>query len=189
MKQIRHSVFETNSSSTHSITLLKNGDFDEEWKALYEEEITNYITGSKISDYEVWDGDSYYDKKDNSYHVIGGAFDWQWFMLKDFNAKMDYVYTLFKEYWKYDNYGYYTPLIDAVRKKYPNYEKTLTDIIKRHFKNDNIKVIFEKDNGDWWRIDHSADYAGMILFNEKWSLEEILTNDDIVILGGNDNDY
>lgn len=32
MKQIRQSVFETNSSSTHSITLLQNGQFDDEWR-------------------------------------------------------------------------------------------------------------------------------------------------------------
>lgn len=29
MKQIRQNVFETNSSSTHSITLLQNGQFDD----------------------------------------------------------------------------------------------------------------------------------------------------------------
>lgn len=101
---------------------------------------------------------------------------------------MDYVYTLFKEYWEYDNYGFYADLIDKVREKYPDYRKTLTDIIRKYFKNDNINVIFEKENDNWWRIDHSADYVDKILFNEKWNLEEILTNNDIVITGGNDND-
>lgn len=52
MKQIRHSVFETNSSSSHSITLLKNGDFDDEWKESYETANGEYFIGSKISDYE-----------------------------------------------------------------------------------------------------------------------------------------
>ena len=186
MKQIRHSVFETNSSSSHSITLLKNGDFDDEWKESHEWEIDNLVTGSKIDDYEVWDGDSCYSKYDYVYHVYGGKFGWQWFILKDFNAKMDYVYTLFKEYWEYDNYGYYANLIDKVREKYPDYKKTLTDIIKRYYKGEVVDVVFEKAT-DWF-IDHSADYADMILFNDKWSLEEILTNDDIVILGGNDNE-
>lgn len=185
MKQIRHSVFETNSSSSHSITLLKNRDFDDEWKEEHEWEINNYITGSNIADYEVWDGDSYYDKDNCVYHVNGGNFAWQWFMLDSFAAKMDYVYTLFKEYWEYDNYGFYADLIDKVREKYPDYKKTLTDIIRKHFKNATLDVVFEK--ADDCYIDHSNYYVDMILFNDKWNLEEILTNDDIVILGGNDN--
>ena len=186
MKQIRHSVFETNSSSSHSITLLKNGDFDDEWKELYETSDGGYFIGGRLADYEIWEGDSYYDKYDYVYHVFGGKFAWQWFILKDFNAKMDYVYTLFKEYWEYDNYGYYADLIDKVREKYPDYKQTLTDIIRKHFKNDTLDVVFENLDGCY--IDHSNDYADMILFNDKWSLEEILTNDDIVITGGNDND-
>ena len=186
MKQIRHSVFETNSSSSHSITLLKNGEFDDEWKESHEWEIANYITGSKITDYEVWEGDSNYNKYDCVYYVYGGKFGWQWFMLKDFNAKIDYVYTLFKEYWEYDNYGYYADLIDKVREKYPDYKQTLTDIIRKHFKNDTLDVVFRK--GKYCYIDHSADYVDKILFNDKWNLEEILTNDDIVITGGNDNE-
>lgn len=186
MKQIRHSVFETNSSSSHSITLLKNNDFSDEWKEEHEWEIDNLVTGSKISDYEVWEGDSYYIEYDCVYHVYGGKFGWQWFVLKDFNAKMDYVYTLFKEYWEYDNYGYYADLIDKVREKYPDYKQTLTDIIKRYYKGEVVDVVFEK--ADDCYIDHSADYADMILFNDKWNLEEILFNPDIVILGGNDNE-
>ena len=85
MKQIRHSVFETNSSSSHSITLLA---LIKDFNSSDERKTTNYIiTGRKISDYEVWGGDSYYDKEDNIYHVCGGEFGWQWFILKDFNAK------------------------------------------------------------------------------------------------------
>lgn len=187
MKQIRHSVFETNSSSSHSITLLKNRDFDDEWKESYEWEISNHSIGSKISDYEVWGGDSYYDKEDNIYHVCGGEFGWEWFILNSFDAKMDYVYTLFKECWEYENYAYYANLIDKVREKYPDYKKTLTDIIKRYYKGEIVDVVFEEETDCF--IDHSDDYADMILFNDKWSLEEILTNDDIVILGGNDNDW
>ena len=186
MKQIRHSVFETNSSSSHSITLLKNGDFDDEWKTEHKWEIDNHVTGNNIGDYEVWGGDSYCDQGEYVYHVIGGKFGWQWFMLDSFDAKMDYVYTLFKEYWEYENYGYYADLIDKVREKYPDYKKTLTDIIKRYYKGEIVDVVFEKADNCY--IDHSADYADMILFNDKWSLEEILTNDDIVILGGNDNE-
>lgn len=178
MKQIRHSVFETNSSSSHSITLLKNGDFDDERKELYEWE---------ISDYEVWDGNSYYDKEDSTYHVIGGEFGWQWFILNSFDAKMDYVYTLFKECEEYEKYGYCADLVDKVREKYPDYKKTLTDIIKRYYKGEIVDVVFEEETDCF--IDHSDDYADMILFNDEWSLEEILTNDDIAILGGNDNDY
>ena len=186
MKQIRHSVFETNSSSSHSITLLKNGDFDDEWKKSYETSDGGYFIGGRISDYEIWEGDSNYNKYDNVYYVNAGKFAWQWFLLKDFNAKMDYVYTLLKEYWEYDNYGYYADLIDKVREKYPDYKKTLTDIIRKYFKNDTLDVVFRK--GKYCYIDHSADYVNKILFNEKWNLEEILTNDDIVITGGNDND-
>ena len=187
MKQIRHSVFETNSSSSHSITLLKNRDFDDERKESHEWEISNHSIGSKISDYEVWGGDSYYDKEDNIYHVYGGEFGWEWFMLNSFDAKMDYVYTLFKECWEYENYAYYANLIDKVREKYPDYKKTLTDIIKRYYKGEVADVVFEEETDCF--IDHSNDYADMILFNDEWSLEEILTNDDIVILGGNDNDW
>ncbi len=186
MKQIRHSVFETNSSSSHSITLLKDFDFSDEWKTEHKWEIDNLVTGNNIDDYEVWDGDSYCDQGEYVYHVYGGKFGWQWFMLDSFDAKMDYVYTLFKEYWEYDNYGYYADLIDKIREKYPDYKKTLTDIIKRYYKGEIVDVVFEKATN--WFIDHSADYADMILFNDKWSLEEILTNDDIVILGGNDNE-
>lgn len=186
MKQIRHSVFETNSSSSHSITLLKNGDFDDEWKTEHKWRITNYVTGGKIDDYEVWDGNSYYDQGEYVYHVCGGMFGWQWFILKDFNAKMDYVYTLFKECWEYENYGYCSDLIDKVREKYPDYKQTLTDIIKRYYKGEIVDVVFEEETDCF--IDHSEDYVDMILFNDEWSLEEILTNDNIVILGGNDND-
>ena len=178
MKQIRHSVFETNSSSSHSITLLK--DFDDEWKT------DNHVTRDNIDDYEVWEGNSYYDQGEYVYHVCGGMFGWQWFILKDFNAKMDYVYTLFKEYWEYEKYGYCADLIDKVREKYPDYKKTLTDIIKRYYTGEVVDVVFEEETDCY--IDHSNDYADMILFNDKWSLEEILTNDDIVIMGGNDNE-
>ena len=187
MKQIRYSVFETNSSSTHSITILKNGDFDDDWKESYHWDDTDeYSVGSKISDYTEWDGDSNYDKYDYVYHVCYGKFSWQWFILKTFDAKMDYVYTLFKEYEDYNENGYYADEAKKIKETYPDYKKTLTDIIRKHYNNDTLDVEFQK--GDDCYIDHSADYIGMILFNGKWSLEEILTNDDIVITGGNDND-
>lgn len=185
MKQIRHSVFETNSSSSHSITLrtlLKDFDSSDEQKT------TNYIiTGRKITDYEVSYGNSYGDHSEGAYYVCGGMFGWEWFMLNSFDAKMDYVYTLFKECWEYKNYEYYDVLVDKVREKYPDYKQTLTDIIKRYYNGEIVDVVFEEATDCF--IDHANDYADMILFNDEWSLEEILTNDDIVILGGNDNDY
>lgn len=186
MKQIRHSVFETNSSSSHSITLLtllKDFDSSDE----HQTEHTNYIiTGRKITDYEVWVGNSYGDHSEGVYYVCGGEFGWEWFMLNSFDAKMDYVYTLFKECWEYEKYGYCADLVDEVREKYPDYKKTLTDIIKRYYKGEIVDVVFEEATDCF--IDHSDDYVDMILLNDEWSLEEILTNDDIVILGGNDND-
>ena len=187
MKQIRHSVFETNSSSSHSITLLNLlNDFDSSDEQ--QTEHTNYIiTERTITDYEVWVGNSYGDHSEGVYYVCGGEFGWEWFMLNSFDAKMDYVYTLFKECQEYEKYGYCADLIGKVKEKYPDYKKTLTDIIKRYYNGEIVDVVFEEETDCF--IDHSDDYVDMILFNDEWSLEEILTNDDIVILGGNDNDY
>lgn len=191
MIQIRQNVFETNSSSSHSITLLKNGQFDDEWR-----EDHTYTTsrgevvresGYSIDEFTPYVSSSYLDHNTRHYILQGGQFAWGWFLLQDFWAKLDYVYVLMQTFCderQYSERG--KELADKCKKKYPDYKKTLTDIVRKYYKDNEIEVIF--NTTDWIYIDHEDQYVDIILFNPKWDLEEILFNPDIVITGGNDND-
>lgn len=191
MKQIRQSVFETNSSSTHSITLLQNGKFDDEWR-----EDHTYTTskgkvvrdsGYSIDEFTPYVSSSYLDLNTHTYCLQGGQFAWGWFLLADFWAKLDYIYILLQTFCEEKQYSEWTKeLADKCKKKYPDYRKILTNMVRKYYKDDEIQVVF--NNTDWIYIDHEDQYVNMILFNPRWELEEILFNPNIVITGGNDND-
>lgn len=194
MKQIRQSVFETNSSSTHSITLLQNGQFDDEWR-----EDHTYTTskgevvkdsGYNVEEFTPYVSSSYLDPNTHTYYLRGGQFGWGWFLLEDFRSKLDYIYVLMQTFCDEKPHGeWIKELADKCKKKYPDYRKTLTDMVQKYYKDDEIQVIFNIfNNTDWIYIDHESQYVDMILFNPKWDLEEILFNPNIVITGGNDND-
>ena len=191
MKQVRQSVFETNSSSTHSITLLQNGQFDDEWREDHtwttsQGEVVR-DSGYSIDEFTPDGSSSYLDQYNHTYYLRGGQFAWGWFLLDDFKAKLDYVYVLLQNFCEEKQYSERAKeLAEKCKKKYPVYRKTLTDMVRKYYKDDEIQVIF--NTTDWIYIDHEAQYVDMILFNPKWDLEEILFNPNIVITGGNDND-
>lgn len=191
MKQIRQNVFETNSSSTHSITLLQNGKFDDEWR-----EDHTWLTskgefvrdsGYSIDEFTPNGSLSSLSQDGHTYCLQGGKFGWDWFLLDDFRSKLDYVYVLMLTYCEEKQYSERgKELADKCINKYPDYRRTLTDMVRKYYKDDKIQVIFNIT--DWIYIDHEDQYVDMVLFNPKWSLEEILLNPNIVITGGNDND-
>lgn len=191
MKQTRQSVFETNSSSTHAITLLQNGHFDDEWR-----EDHTWLTskgefvrdsGYSIEEFTPNGSLSYLSQDGHTYYLQGGKFGWEWFLLENFQSKLDYVYVLMQTFCEEKQYGEWSKeLNDKCINKYPDYKKILTDIVRKYYKDDEIQVIF--NHTDWTYIDHDSQYVDMILFNPKWNLEEILFNPNIVITGGNDND-
>ena len=69
-KQVRRSVFETNSSSSHSLTVLKQG-------------VTEYLHVDEISNYVI---------------VNLGEFGWGYDAYKDPETKLSYLITMLKEY-------------------------------------------------------------------------------------------
>lgn len=74
MKQIRKQIFETNSSSTHSVNFRKNSD-KYDWTAL----------------------DEYVNKDDNKLHIKFGEFGWGYDEYEDAYNKLSYVLTMIME--------------------------------------------------------------------------------------------
>ena len=69
MKQIRRGVFETNSSSTHSVTVCTEDEYNK-WKRgelLYDRYKKCFIEATDLSDYEKEQAEEYYNVLKNVY--------------------------------------------------------------------------------------------------------------------------
>lgn len=113
MKQIRKNVFETNSSSTHSLTMCSKSQF-EDWKAgkvLFNDWKEVFVEAQKMTEIDkenardeyksLYECQSYYKKwEDLSEDEIN-----QWYS-KWYEERGDYDRDDLKTYKEYFNYGY-----------------------------------------------------------------------------------
>lgn len=171
MKQIRRNIFETNSSSTHSIVLCGE-DYkipDEQVRILrYYDVDTCTLIGEKfcsnaLKDYDTVVESNLTDDK-LTYIVNGGYFDWSLFSCIGFNQKISWWCSLPEGMWEKDTVD------DIIREAYPNV----------------LEIIYNVDSNNHY-VDHG--YRQRCLDDiYTIGLKEFLTNDKYVILGGNDNE-
>lgn len=126
-KQIRRCVFETNSSSTHSLTMCSEEEF-EAWKRgelLFDEWTGKFVSPADLSDH---------DKKmaEKDYEANKDEFKKDWKDLSD-NAKQKY----YKKYAK-DNY-----IIDEDSKTYEQYinDSYLERFVQRYTSKNGDKIV------------------------------------------------
>lgn len=110
MLQIRHGVFETNSSSTHSITICKKSEYDA-WKngeLLFDYWDEKFIESNKATDSQMIDAKNDYEAQRDMYQK-------EWDDLSD-EAKSNWCEQYMKdsgyheEYQTYNEYMHYSDL-------------------------------------------------------------------------------
>lgn len=178
--QIRQNIFETNSSSSHSITITeKNGEFSEQFKSRFlyewnpnaEPHRTDYCKGADRLDYFKYKPKSHYYEFNETYHLYGGQFGSDWFCCDTFDAKVEYLYT-----WMH-----------SVPTTF--YKDDLFDCIAKHY-NISVENIEEEtiDTNSIW-VDHASAAWDLLrdVYNGDDRISYILENPNVLILGGNDN--
>ena len=176
MRQIRHNIFETNSSSTHSIVLCKNDKLDipdneirVTYKLAYGSNDTWYrVVDNKWSnahDYDTHNSCKLSDYK-TTYFIQGDGFGWELFSCIEFDQKLAWWCSQDTALWEKDE------IEDIIKEVYP----TVVNIDYRYFDESYNYVDHQ------WR-EKCVDNIRSI------GLKEFLTNDLYVILGGNDNEY
>lgn len=175
MKQIRKGVFETNSSSSHSIAVKKD-------KGMYSyEEIVNSVFPGGIPN--DWDGIIHIDGYRDMY------FNWGWEVLKTFWAKARFALaSYFREAGFYD---YEQKGLKADEDDYPDEVKEIIALLKEllpGFK----EIDFSSSNREGWYIYGDIDHqsAGLLqeyLGKKGVSLKDFLVNREYVVFIDNDN--
>ena len=127
-RQIRRGVFETNSSSTHSLTMCSEEEF-EAWKrgeVLFQEwGSENFVSANKLSDYDKKKASEDYDENKDDFQK-----DWK--DLSD-EAKQNY----------YTKYAKEHDIIDEDAKTYEQYmnEGDLETFVQRYTSKNGDKIV------------------------------------------------
>lgn len=185
--QIRKSVFETNSSSTHAIAIDKSyrGVNDILWMRHCKEEVLNEEQKEKLKKYPL----------PKSVYFAPGEFGWEAETYTDTQSKASYLITAMYELLSFDEFD------DKINqfKKWLNEEGIEMDILPYHRvedtyrSTDNYKLYkaeFDKTDGDdWFYIDHCSECIEFMSYAiaTKSNLFSYLFGDSI-IKTGNDND-
>ena len=176
MRQIRHNIFETNSSSTHSIVLCKNDKLDipdneirvarelvrngrDEWEWVVVDKWPN------AHDYDTYDSCELSDDK-TTYFIRGDEFGWELFSCIGFDQKLAWWCSQDTALWEKDE------IEDIIKEVYPTV----------------VKIDYSCFDESYNYVDHQ--WRERCVDNiRSIGLKEFLTNDLYVILGGNDNEY
>ena len=172
MKNIRQSVFETNSSSTHSISISEINSDD-------------LMDNSLIPDI---DGKLFFD---------GGEFGWQWEKFNDALTKANYLVEALSTFleWKQSNLNHFD---DSFKESfgykainlYDSFYKKFENVIKNQTKCDDI-VFIKREYG---HIDHDSledekSPAFKILSSDEETIRQFIFNKKSWLFLGNDNDF
>lgn len=165
MKHIlcRQGMFETNSSSTHSVVIDRNYL---RWKEQAPEDGHLYLE----SVFPRWENNTF----STEYKVKGGEFGWEWRLYNSLDEKLSYLTTFVKEY-------------------SPQHEPFLLEVFKEQTGLDLIfEEMTEEEtyHKPWGYIDHQALEDGFIndYFESKEALRLLIFNRAYAIATGNDNE-
>ena len=180
MKVIRNSIFETNSSSVHTLVLRK--------------EPSNRYIGEK-------EDDKYRYTLDGKVPVILSQFGWGYEIVIGFDRKVDYLATMIAEKYKWiedkETGSFdYRPLnkIIEMTKEDPEWNDIVSVICDTLNLGSSECVELDcnyTDPCDFY-IDHQSRYPSIYDFleaNGGYSLSDYLFNEDIAVEIDNDNDY
>ena len=165
---IRNNVFETNSSSSHSISIAN---------------VHSYYKPSNIP-----------IKSDNKLHITGGEFGWGYNRYRDFPTKLQYAITMVYEteipFVDASNWDNRNEIIELIKntKGFTN----LDNMIKVEFNCDGIEI--EPLSSHWYPfgvVDHQSceDYSSLEDFLNNWnvSLYDFLFDENVGLVIDNDN--
>ena len=176
---IRNSIFETNSSSVHTLILRK--------------EPSNRYLGKDDRDKYIYDG---------KIEIFLGQFSWGYEILSGFSEKASYLATMIAEKYKWledketDSYEY-RPMnkIIEMTKEDPEWDDIVSAISSNFGIGSSDDIVLDcnytTDPGDFY-IDHQSFYSSIYDFleaNGGYSLSDYLFNKDIAVEIDNDNDY
>lgn len=178
-KAIRNCIFETNSSSVHTLVLRKEPSN----KYLDENDRAKYLYG------------------DDKIDIFLGEFGWGYDIVSGFREKAGYLATMIAEKYKWledkETVSYeYRPMdkIIEMTREDPEWED-IVSIISSNFgigsSDDIVLDCNYTDPGDFY-IDHQSRYPSIYDFleaNGGYSLSDYLFNEDIAVEIDNDNDY
>lgn len=162
-KQIRQNCWETNSSSTHSLTIVNESRRE----------------NVNIDDYTEFDGDG-----SGAFVFTGGEFGWEREEYSGFRSKMQYAYTLVVQ----DDLSFSSFDSKEIAEDYPDKSPQL--IMLEKVLKDNIKGLnqFRYTTG-YYYVDHqSVDHMMRDIFESEDSLTNFLFNCGSVFETSNDND-
>lgn len=178
MKTIRQGVFETNSSSTHSLTIVRPKD---EYNLSKDVPIVEYYQDKK--------GIQHY----NCIVLTGGKFGWGPEDYRDSLTKLNYCAVHFMEgapqYEGETNSGNYV----GTDNKSVEYDRQLAlfeKVVKEHTGADEIVYECSSNYGDdegWSYIDHQSDGTASEAFKDEETLKAFLFNRQSVLVIDNDN--
>lgn len=119
MRQIRKGVFETNSSSTHSLTICTRDEY-EKWingQVLFDKDFNKFVKNITISSKQYKDAENYYNRNKLAYYK-----DWEDLTDKE---KQDYTVKYLKDKGEYDDTLYaHEEWVDSV--EYETFEQEFT---------------------------------------------------------------
>lgn len=172
MRQIRKGVFETNSSSSHSIAVKKD-------KGPYSyEEIVNSVFPRGIPD--DWDGVIRIDGYEDMY------FGWGWDVLKTFWAKARFALASY-----FGIYGWYGERSeeDSRESSYPPEVKEATALLKELIPGfERLEFVSEDAYFRYGEVDHQSRGLLPAFISKKGiTLREFLLNREYVVFIDNDN--
>ena len=177
-KVIRNSIFETNSSSVHTLILRKEPSN----RYLEKEDRDNYLYDGKIE-------------------IFLGQFSWGYDILSGFSEKASYLATMIAEKYKWledretESYEYRAmDKIIEMTKEDPEWDDIVSAISSNFGIGSSDNIVLDcnyTDPADIY-IDHQSWYRSIYDFleaNGGYSLSEYLFNEDIAVEIDNDNDY
>jgi hypothetical protein len=168
MKQIRHSAFETNSSSAHSITIAYGGyDYDEvPWLLVDENGVCN---------------------------IYPGEFGWEVEHYNDPTTKASYCLTWLKHYEENEKHGHQTKSIEREKQMFIDVIKRVTGATEVKF----VPAFTDEGKTPaiacelWGYIDHQSieDDGGALtpVWKSEETLESFIFNPQSVLYTDNDN--
>lgn len=161
-KVIRNGVFESNSSSMHSVSVCGDGDLNEHYHP-------DGVIKIKLDEYG-WEGDPLYDFYDKLSY-----------------AMLMVLYTEYPGFNYYDN----DFIIDQEELEKLNGYKILLEAIRKHGDCEKIIIKKRNGFYHYGYIDHQSreDYGSLADFLANWNVdaERFLFDDDVVVHIDNDN--
>lgn len=170
-KVIRNCIFETNSSSVHTLVLRK-------------EPSNRYLDKNDRDKYLYGD-----DKID----IFLGEFGWGYDIVSGFREKAGYLATMIAEKYKYDEYSEDRSMEDIIEKTMEDPEwQDIASVICNNFDLQSVVLNCNGTSPRDFYIDHQSWYPSIYDFledNGGYSLSDYLFNEDIAVEISNDNSY